>query len=121
MNALNELKKIAEKKLAKNDSAHDFEHVMRVYRNAEKICKSEKVDSKLVLTSVLLHDIVSFPNSGLTFNASSIARRLCCPSFIKSFEFMEMYNLPDFPFSPSAGAGENRIFPSTDAVSDEKT
>jgi len=63
LNDLNELKKIAEKKLTKNDSAHDFEHVMRVYRNAEKICRSEKIDSKLVLTSVLLHDIVSFPKN----------------------------------------------------------
>jgi len=71
LNDLNELKKIAEKKLTKNDSAHDFEHVMRVYRNAEKICRSEKIDSKLVLTSVLLHDIVSFPKNDKRSKSSS--------------------------------------------------
>ena len=42
MNKLENLKKIARIKLAKNDPAHDFQHVMRVYQNAERICKKEK-------------------------------------------------------------------------------
>ena len=42
MNQLENLKKISKIKLANNDPAHDFEHIMRVYRNAEKICKFEK-------------------------------------------------------------------------------
>ena len=58
MNQLENLKKIAKTKLAKNDPAHDFEHVMRVYRNAEKICKTENGNKKLVLSAVLLHDII---------------------------------------------------------------
>src|SRR3972149_3136138 len=49
--------------MAKNDTAHDFEHVKRVYTNVEYICKTEKVDKKLVLTASLLHDIISFPKS----------------------------------------------------------
>jgi len=32
-----------------NDPAHDFEHVMRVYNNAQKIAKKEKANQKLVL------------------------------------------------------------------------
>ena len=31
---------------------------MRVYRNAERMCKSENVNKKLILSAVLLHDIV---------------------------------------------------------------
>ena len=31
---------------------------MRVYKNAEQICKTEKANRKLVLASVLLHDII---------------------------------------------------------------
>ena len=58
MNQLENLKKIAKTKLAKNDPAHDFEHVMRVYRNAEKICKTESGNKKLILSAVLLHDII---------------------------------------------------------------
>jgi len=57
--------------MAKNDPAHDFEHVLRVYANAERICKKEKADKKLVLTAALLHDIVSFPKSDPRSKTSS--------------------------------------------------
>lgn len=49
--------------LIKNDPAHDFSHVMRVYKNARMLCKKEQVSPDLVLTAVLLHDIVSFKKS----------------------------------------------------------
>jgi len=49
--------------MAENDPAHDFSHVMRVYKNAELLCKKEKIDPELVLASVLLHDLVSFKKS----------------------------------------------------------
>ena len=62
MNQLKNLKKISKIKLAKNDPAHDFEHIMRVYRNAEKICKTENGNKKLILSAVLLHDIVKIKN-----------------------------------------------------------
>lgn len=38
---------------------HDLEHTLRVYRNAERLCKSENVsdyDTLLVLTAALYHD-----------------------------------------------------------------
>lgn len=47
--------------MKKNDTAHDFGHIMRVYKNAKTICKKENVDPKLVLYASLLHDVVSFP------------------------------------------------------------
>ena len=62
MNQIENLKKIAKNKLANNDPAHDFEHIMRVYRNAERICKTENGNKKLILSAVLLHDIVKIKN-----------------------------------------------------------
>ena len=59
---LESLKKIAKKKLENNDPAHDFEHIMRVYRNAESICKTESGNKKLVLSAVLLHDTIKNKN-----------------------------------------------------------
>ncbi len=56
----------------KNDPAHDFNHVMRVYKNAQKLCKKEKANEKLVLSAVLLHDIISFPKSDPHSKLSSI-------------------------------------------------
>jgi len=62
MNQIESLKKIAKNKLVNNDPAHDFEHVMRVYRNAKKICKTENGNKKLILSAVLLHDIIKIKN-----------------------------------------------------------
>ena len=56
----------------KNDPAHDFDHVMRVYKNAQKLCKKENANEKIVLSAVLLHDIVSFPKSDKRSKYSSI-------------------------------------------------
>ena len=60
------------KQTAKNDVAHDFGHIMRVYKNAQKIAKKEKANMKLVLASALLHDIVSYPKSDSRSRTSSI-------------------------------------------------
>ena len=46
-----------------DDPAHDFDHVLRVYYNALKICNIERVDPLLVCCAALLHDIVFYPKS----------------------------------------------------------
>ena len=71
MKTLTVLRNQVKKMMAKNDPAHDFEHVLRVYANAEKICMKEKIEKKLVLTSALLHDIVSFPKTNKRSKTSS--------------------------------------------------
>jgi uncharacterized protein len=59
------------KQKMKIDSAHDFNHIMRVYKNAQKLCKKEKANQKIVLSAVLLHDIVSYPKSDKRSKLSS--------------------------------------------------
>ena len=41
---------------ADSDSVHDFEHVLRVYRMAERIAESEGADLDIVRAAALLHD-----------------------------------------------------------------
>jgi len=56
MSKIEKIRKIAKKELA--CSAHDMEHVMRVYNMAMKIAKTEKnVDYEILKAAVLLHDI----------------------------------------------------------------
>jgi uncharacterized protein len=43
------------------DPGHDFEHIMRVYRNAEFIGRKEGADLEILLAAVLLHDLVVYP------------------------------------------------------------
>ena len=70
-----------------NDSAHDFEHVMRVYKNAQKICILEKANEKLVLSAALLHDIVSYPKSDKRSKLSSIQSAKKSEQILKKYDF----------------------------------
>jgi uncharacterized protein len=62
--------------------AHDFEHIIRVYKNAEMISKQEEsVDLDIVLAAALLHDLVVYPKgSSKTINSADdsaeIAKKL---------------------------------------------
>jgi uncharacterized protein len=42
---------------AAGDSTHDFDHVLRVYRLAERIGQTEAADMAVLRTATLLHDI----------------------------------------------------------------
>lgn len=70
-----------------NDSAHDFEHVMRVFKNAQKICKKENANEKLVLSAVLLHDVISYPKFDKRSKLSSIKSAEESKKILKKFNF----------------------------------
>jgi len=100
---LTKLKNEVRKKIS-NDPAHDFEHVMRVYKNAEKIAKKENADTKLVLCAALLHDIVSFPKSDKRSKKSSIS------SAINAEKILKKYNLSKTEIKIVTGAIRDHSF-----------
>lgn len=71
----------------KNDSAHDFSHIMRVYKNAQQIAEYEKANKKLVLASVLLHDIVQFPKSDKRSKTASIKSAQLAEKILTKYDF----------------------------------
>ncbi len=71
----------------KTDPAHDFNHIMRVYKNAQKLCKKEKANKKLVLSAVLLHDIVSYPKSDKRSKLSSLKSAEEAKKILKKLDF----------------------------------
>ncbi len=75
------------KKRMENDPAHDFDHVMRVYKNTQKICKKEKANEKLVLSAALLHDLVSYPKSSKHSKMSSIESAKQSKSILEKYNF----------------------------------
>jgi len=87
LKSLELLKKEIEKLTVKNDAAHDFEHIMRVYRNTKKLCKSEEVNPKLVLCAALLHDIASFPKSDKRSKTSSKKSSILAEKILKKYNF----------------------------------
>ena len=86
MKVLDSIKNEVEK-IMDNDSAHDFQHIMRVYKNAQKICKKEKANEKLVLSAALLHDIVSYPKSDKRSKLSSIHSAKKSEQILKKYDF----------------------------------
>jgi len=79
--------KIEVKEIMDNDSAHDFEHVMRVYKNAQKICILENANEKLILSAALLHDIVSYTKSDKRSKLSSIQSAKKSEQILKKYNF----------------------------------
>ena len=89
MNQIENLKKIAKNKLANNDPAHDFEHIMRVYRNAEKLCKTENGNKKLILSAVLLHDIVKIKNrNDSSVKSAKLSKKILKENYFSLDEIM---------------------------------
>ncbi len=104
MKSLAFLRSKVKKIMAKNDPAHDFEHVLRVYTNAERICKKEKANKKLVLTAALLHDIVSYPKSDKRSKTSSTK------SAIKAKKILQKLNYSNDEIQIISDAIENHSF-----------
>jgi uncharacterized protein len=86
MDAIDLLKKEVYGRKA-SDSAHDFQHVMRVYKNAKKICKKENANEKLVLSAALLHDLVSYPKSDKRSKLSSMESAIESKKILKKYNF----------------------------------
>ena len=43
------------------DPAHDFAHVARVVKNAQRMMQKEKADAEVVIPAILLHELFNYP------------------------------------------------------------
>jgi len=86
MKALEQLQKEVRNKIS-NDPAHDYDHIMRVYKNAEKLSKKEKANTKLVLCAVLLHDIVNYKKSDKRSKNSSTKSAIRARQILSKYSF----------------------------------
>lgn len=74
-------------KRTRSYSAHDFQHIMRVLRNAQKIAKKERANIRLVTAAVLLHDIVSYPKSDHRSKNSSSESAIMAKKILKKYHY----------------------------------
>ena len=86
MKVLEQLQKEVRNKIS-NDPAHDFDHIIRVYKNAEKLSKKEKANTKLVLCAVLLHDIVNYKKSDKRSKNSSTKSAIMARKILSKYSF----------------------------------
>ncbi|TLX96318.1 MAG: HD domain-containing protein [Thaumarchaeota archaeon] len=87
MRLVEQLRKEVIKRTAKNDSAHDFGHIVRVYKNAQTIARKEKANMKLVLAAALLHDIVWYPKSDPRSKTSSVSGAKEAKRILKRYRY----------------------------------
>jgi len=71
----------------KGDVAHDFEHILRVIKNAQKIAKKENGNSRLIMVAALLHDLVSYPKSDPRSKNSSVESARKARAILKRYSF----------------------------------
>jgi len=89
---LEQILKTVELLLHYQSPAHDFHHILRVYRNTEMISKKEQgVDLDIVLAAALLHDLVVYPKGSTKTKHSAdesadIAREIL--SELEEFSFL---------------------------------
>jgi uncharacterized protein len=71
------------------DPAHDFSHITRVYKNAQRIGKSECADMQVLLLAALLHDL----GSESKLPKSSADLDLTCSKLAE--DFLEIKGFPE--------------------------
>jgi uncharacterized protein len=65
------IKRKVRRMLESRDPAHDFQHIMRVYKNAKLIGQCERANMEILLPAVLLHDLVVYPKRSAKSSKSS--------------------------------------------------
>src|SRR5574340_896135 len=83
------LKEHVRKRLEKNDVAHDFEHIMRVLKNATMLARKEKANIRVITAAVLLHDVVSYPKSDPRSKNSSVESAQESRKILKKYNFSQ--------------------------------
>lgn len=69
------------------DSAHDSQHIKRVYKNAEVIGRREGADMKILLPAALLHDLVVYPKGSAKTSKSADDSADMAEKLLKSYRY----------------------------------
>ncbi len=88
-NPIEKLKDQVKKETGKNDPAHDFDHIIRVYNNAKRLARMERTNPRLVLVAALLHDIVSHPKSDPRSKHSSVESAVKARKILSKYNYMQ--------------------------------
>lgn len=77
------------KMLEGGDPAHDFNHIMRVYKNAKIIGLHERTNMDILLPAVLLHDLVVYPKGSAKSSKSSDESADLAEDILQSYGYQQ--------------------------------
>jgi uncharacterized protein len=83
------IKKKVERMLEGRDPAHDFHHLMRVYKNAKRIGWREGTNMDILLPAVLLHDLVVYPKGSTKSSKSSDESADLAQNILRSYGYTQ--------------------------------
>jgi uncharacterized protein len=81
------IKRKVKRMLESRDPAHDFHHIMRVYKNAKLIGRREGSNMEILLPAVLLHDIVVYPKGSAKSSKSSDESADLAENILQSYSY----------------------------------
>jgi uncharacterized protein len=81
------IKRKVKRMLAGRDPAHDFYHIMRVYKNAKLIGQREGTNMEILLPAVLLHDLVVYPKGSDKSSKSSDESADLAENILQSYNY----------------------------------
>jgi uncharacterized protein len=81
------IKRKVKRMLEGRDPAHDFQHIMRVYKNAILIGQREGADMEILLPAVLLHDLVVYPKGSAKSSKSSDDSADIAENILQSYRY----------------------------------
>jgi uncharacterized protein len=81
------IKRKVKRMLEGRDPAHNFQHIMRVYKNAKLIGQLERANMKILLPAVLLHDLVVYPKGSAESSRSSDDSANLAESILQSYGY----------------------------------
>ena len=111
---LEEIMRKVELLLHYQSPAHDFEHVQRVYRNAEMISKKEEgADLDIVLAAALLHDLVVYPKGSRRTNHSADESADLAKKILSEYKYYPVEKIEKVVYAIRTHSYSKQLIPST--------
>ena len=94
--------------------AHDFQHILRVYRNAEMISKKEEgADLDIVLAAALLHDLVVHPKGSMKTKHSADESADIAKKILSEYNYYSAEKIEKVVYAIRTHSYSKKLIPST--------
>ncbi len=94
------------------DPAHDYQHIMRVYKNAKLIGQREDANMEILLPAVLLHDIVVYPKGSARSSRSPTDSADLAENILQSYGYSQ-YKINRISYCIRAHSYSKRLVPTS--------
>ncbi|MSR85775.1 HD domain-containing protein [Candidatus Woesearchaeota archaeon] len=108
-----ELIQLAKKYSHDDDPSHDFEHILRVLRNAEIIATKEGADLDIVIPAALFHDLVNYPKNHPKAKFSSELSAQKTGKLLRKLKNYPQYKIPSVEHAISCCSFSKKVVPNS--------